>query len=37
VPVEVIADPGDAHGMKIVAGDPAILDKVVAFLSEEAP
>jgi pimeloyl-ACP methyl ester carboxylesterase len=34
VPVEIIADPGQAHGMKIVAGDPAILDRVVAFLRE---
>lgn len=34
VPVEVIADPGQEHGMKIVAGDPAILERVVAFLSE---
>ena len=32
-PVEVIADPGTAHGMKIVAGDPAILDRVVAFIA----
>lgn len=32
VPVEVIADPGTAHGMKIVAADPAILDRVVAFI-----
>ncbi len=33
VAVEVIADPGDQHGMKIVAGDPAILEQVVAFVS----
>jgi len=32
VPVEVIADPGTAHGMKIVAGDRATLDQVVAFI-----
>ena len=32
VPVEIIADPGQAHGMKIVNGDPAVLDKVVAFI-----
>ncbi len=32
-PVDVIADPGAAHGMKIVAGDPAILDRVVAFIA----
>jgi pimeloyl-ACP methyl ester carboxylesterase len=35
VPVEVIADPGEAHGMKIVAGDPAILERVVGFISGE--
>lgn len=33
VAVEVRADPGTAHGMKIVAGDPAILDQVVAFVA----
>lgn len=32
-PVDVIADPGTAHGMKIVAGDAAILDRVVAFIA----
>jgi hypothetical protein len=31
--VDVIADPGTAHGMRIVAGDPAILDRVVAFIA----
>ena len=31
--VDVIADPGTAHGMKIVAGDPVILDRVVAFIA----
>ena len=31
--VDVIADPGTAHGMKIVAGDPATLDRVVAFIA----
>lgn len=36
VPVEVIADPGQEHGMKIVVGDPAILERVVAFLREPA-
>lgn len=35
VPVEVIADPGDAHGMKIVAADPAILGRVVGFIAAE--
>ena len=34
VTVEVIADPGQAHGMKIVNGDPKILERVVAFLRE---
>jgi dienelactone hydrolase len=34
VDVEVISDPGQAHGMKIVAGDPAILERVVAFLAD---
>ena len=34
VSVEVIADPGTAHGMKIVAGDPATLDRVVAFIGD---
>ena len=34
VPVEVIADPGDAHGMKIVRADPAILERVVTFVLE---
>ena len=32
VEAEVIADPGTAHGMKIVAGDPAVLDRVVGFV-----
>lgn len=32
-PVDVFADPGAAHGMKIVAGDPAILDRVIAFIA----
>lgn len=36
VHVEVIADPGQEHGMKIVNGDPKILERVVAFLSEPA-
>lgn len=35
VPVEVIAHPGDAHGMKIVAADPAILERVVEFIAAE--
>jgi dienelactone hydrolase len=35
VPVEVIEDPGDKHGMKIVAGDPKILERVVAFIGAE--
>lgn len=35
VAVEVIADPGQAHGMKIVAADPAILERVVGFISRE--
>jgi alpha-beta hydrolase superfamily lysophospholipase len=35
-PVEVIADPGTAHGMRIVAGDPALLDRVVAFVAAHA-
>ncbi len=34
VAVEVIADPGDAHGMRIVSGDPAILERVVTFIVE---
>jgi pimeloyl-ACP methyl ester carboxylesterase len=34
VHVEIIVDPGQAHGMKIVKGDPAILDKVVAFIKQ---
>lgn len=34
VPVEEIADPGTAHGMKIVAGDAATLDRVVRFVGE---
>lgn len=34
-PVEVIADPGTAHGMKIVAADPALLDRVVAFVAAQ--
>lgn len=33
VAVEVIADPGDQHGMKIVAPSPRILDQVVGFVS----
>jgi hypothetical protein len=37
VSVELIADPGQAHGMKIVAGDPKILARVVAFLREPPP
>ncbi|HUQ04521.1 MAG TPA: alpha/beta fold hydrolase [Kofleriaceae bacterium] len=34
VHVEVIADPGQEHGMKIVNGDPEILARVAAFLSD---
>jgi 3-oxoadipate enol-lactonase len=34
--VEVVADPGAAHGMKIVAGDPALIERVVAFLAANA-
>jgi hypothetical protein len=34
VPVEIIADPGEEHGMKIVGGDPKILERVVAFINE---
>jgi pimeloyl-ACP methyl ester carboxylesterase len=34
VPVEVIADPGDAHGVKILAGDPALLDRVTDFIAD---
>lgn len=34
-PVEVIADAGTAHGMKIVAADPALLDRVVAFIAAQ--
>lgn len=37
VAVEVIADPGDAHGMRIVSGDPAILERVVTFILEPRP
>jgi pimeloyl-ACP methyl ester carboxylesterase len=33
--VDIIADPGTAHGMKIVNGDPKILDQVVAFLERQ--
>lgn len=33
VAVEVVADPGDKHGMKIVAPSPKILDEVVGFVS----
>lgn len=33
VPVEIVTDPGDAHGMKIVAPAPAILDRVVDFIA----
>jgi len=32
VAVEVLADPGTAHGMKIVTGDPKVLDAVVGFI-----
>lgn len=32
VEAEVIADPGQAHGMKIVAGDEAVLEQVVGFV-----
>jgi alpha-beta hydrolase superfamily lysophospholipase len=35
--VTVIADPGIAHGMKIVAGDPTILDQVVDFIAKQLP
>lgn len=34
VSVKVVADDGDAHGMKIVAGDPTMLAHVVGFISE---
>jgi pimeloyl-ACP methyl ester carboxylesterase len=34
-PIEVIADPGQAHGMKIVAGDPKVLERVVGFIGDE--
>jgi len=33
VPVEVITAEGDAHGMKIVSGDPGTLAHVVGFIS----
>jgi pimeloyl-ACP methyl ester carboxylesterase len=36
VSVEIIADPGQEHGMKIVSGDPDILERIVSFLSEPA-
>ncbi len=36
VEVEVIADPGQAHGMKILTGDPQVLERVVAYLIEVA-
>ncbi|MEZ4403191.1 MAG: alpha/beta fold hydrolase [Kofleriaceae bacterium] len=32
VEVEVVADPGTAHGMRIVAADPALVAKVVDFI-----
>jgi pimeloyl-ACP methyl ester carboxylesterase len=34
VKVEIIVDPGQEHGMKIVGGDPKILERVVAFINE---
>ncbi len=37
VAVEVIADAGQAHGMKIVTGDPTILERVVTFLADTRP
>lgn len=37
VAVEIIADPGDAHGMRIVSGDPAILERVATFVLESRP
>ncbi|MBK9036278.1 MAG: alpha/beta fold hydrolase [Myxococcales bacterium] len=33
-PVEVIADPGTAHGMTIVAGAPAVLERVSTFIGD---
>jgi pimeloyl-ACP methyl ester carboxylesterase len=35
VPVEVIADPGHAHGMAIVTANPAIFDRVFGFLIDQ--
>ncbi len=33
IAVDVLADPGSAHGMKIVAADPALRDRVVDFIA----